>query len=1017
LPTGDALPAVGKWRRCRQINTDLIAGPARDGIGVLLGLGWAAIAALRFLLRDRILLDGVAGFAGLSMLVPHVLIALPFLFAGGAYAVWVPPVVVIAVVLGRLAFHRLRDADPGDSGYAVRGPVLAVLVTATVLVEFGALLAVRLVVVPDPRTSFWHAVTADSWSDAWSALIEPLAGIIVVVVLIAAVGRRLAGWARRVNSTALVLVAVAVPFVLPLPFGGGGVALTAGPVATPEYGKLVLCAALAWAVARDSYRFQGGPLSEGLEGVRDATSPGRMIKTLYVNYRFLLLPLAVFAVVAVASGARHDFGTIVPAALATMGVTWCATRYNLDRNRVGGEKADRRGHLVALYRLFVGAAVLLIAGSVALFTTDYVGERGRVWNDPWRFHWDAPCAVVDAPAPIDATVPAGRVACLRSLSADAESEKSQVARAIAATADGGLWGRGLHDRAAAAVQARATDFVLAVIWNKLGGLVVIGAGLLLALLSAALVRAATLDPAATRPSVPLLFAAGLGTMLTGQFLFVLAATANVVPHTGIPAPLLSRGGQSTLAIGIGIALVLAVSRAHPGPVAAPRVRVVTATGYTALLAGIVAVLTLVPYAAPRLADPDLPTIYAQDRKLCASRTADLAGLAAPPPDPASCSTDLIALTRTRVAVAFDGGGKLVLDRQSGEWTPDDLGGLDAGDLGGLLTPSGVLRTSFPAVMEVSAGVDLRDRLLPARSHRVDSELGLTLDPVAQHRLAVALRSAAPAAVVVLDAATGRILVSASAEPAPAPVAEVDPRVERAFVGRHQGYGPRDVDGNVDDAVEMPQCPRRSRDGAGQDRCWKWSYTEPGAVAAADGALGRRYPYGDAVAPLTDAVADGGDFADQASRVGMRIGGCEGVDRWTAQPLKGSVSSCVPVPAEPGRSRGTPLTLAVLAAAVANGGQAVHPRIVDRVTYPATGVTVDSPATPPSVAFPAETARRLAASRYPESGGLHVLTADADSYRWICGFTADSRTAFAAVVETPAQAGAVLDAIRTTIGDR
>src|SRR3954466_13725249 len=37
---------------------------------------------------------------------------------------------------------------------------------------------------------------------------------------------------------------VALVFVLPR-FFGGGVALTAGPVATPEYGKLVLCAALA----------------------------------------------------------------------------------------------------------------------------------------------------------------------------------------------------------------------------------------------------------------------------------------------------------------------------------------------------------------------------------------------------------------------------------------------------------------------------------------------------------------------------------------------------------------------------------------------------------------------------------------------------------------------------------------------------------------------------------------------------------------------------------------------------
>lgn len=1021
-----------------KIITDLFAGPSRDGILVLLGLGWAAIAAIRYLFRDRILLDGPASSAALSMMAPHVLIAVPFFFAGGAYVLWVAAVVVAAVVLGRLAFNRLRDRNPGAAGYAIRGPVLAVLVTATVLVELGALLAVRLVVVPDPRTPFAGAFTGDAWAAAWSALVQPLLGIIVLVVLPACLGRRRLGrWAAlalrgdvpvRRHLTLWIIGAVAFVFVLPR-FFGGGVALTAGPVATPEYGKLVLCAALALVVARDSFRFQGGPLSEGLAGIRVAAGPGPAVRALYRNYRFVLLPLAVFGAVAVTSGLRHDFGTVVPAALATMGVTWCATRYNLDRDRVDGEGPRRGAHLKAGYRLFVGVAVLAIAGAMALLTTDYVGERGRVWNDPWRFRWDAPCAVVDSPDQV--TVPAGRIACRRSLAADAESEDSQLARAIAATADGGLWGRGLRDRVSGAVPAGSTDFILAVVWNKLGGLAVIAAGLLLALLSAALVRAATVDPAAARPSVLLLFASGLGAMLTGQFLFVLAATANVVPHTGIPAPLLSRGGQSTLAIGAGIALVLAVARyAGPAPQAVPAapVRLVATTGTVALLAGVVAVLTLAPYAAPRIANFRLPAVYAQQRPLCPSRTADLAGLATPPPDPARCSTDLIALARTGVAVSFDDGGQLLLDRQTGEWVPDgDLAGLATDDLGHLLDPSGLLRTTYPQVMEVSAGARLSDRLRPAPRHPVDGRLALTLDPGAQHRAAAALHDLAPAAVVVLDAATGRILVSAATEPGGSGAGPLDPAQAKDFARQHRFYVHPDGSGGIDDTRKDDSCLRRSKDGSEQDDCWLTSYTEPARPARADGALGRSYPYGEAVAPLRDAGTSDG-FADQAGRLGLRIGSCDGPDDWSSVKLSGAVASCVPVPAAPTRSRGTPLTLAVLAAAVANGGKAVHPRIVDRITYPATGVTVRTPALPPSAAFPAATAGRLKAD-YPDAGGLRVLTADAAErtgtgvLRWVCGFTPDGTTAFAAVVQAPgpaeatARADRLLGAIRTTIGGR
>lgn len=950
--------------------------------------------ALRSLLAGRVLADGWRGAAGPALVGPHVLIALPFLLAGGAYTVWVPPVPVLVIGLSWLALRRLREPVAAAGGHPVRGPVLAVLISASVLVELGMLLTVRLVVVPDPKTGARDAFEPEIWAAAWPALVQPLAGLLLMAVLLAGprrwgrrwrdqrgqdrweqgprgYGRRWpAGWAVRARDldpagdvprprrTALALLIVAVPFLLPLPFAGGGPALKAGPFATPEYGKLILCAVLALVVAQNSVRFLGGRLSEGLTGMhRAARHHGyrRAARALYRNYRFVILPLAVFTVAAVASGLRHDFGTIVPAALATVGVTWCATRHNLGRDRLAGEGARRGAQLTAAYRLFMGAAVLFIAAATTLLGTDYVGERGRVWNDPWRFRWDAPCAVVDAPEHVDDSVPRERVACLRSLTADTESERSQIARAIAATADGGLWGRGVADSVSRAVPAGATDFVLAVIWNKLGGLVVIAAGLLLALLSAALVRTAAGVAPAGRPSVPLLFAAGLGAMLTGQFLFVLAATANVVPHTGIPAPLLSRGGQSTLALCAGIALVLAVARPDPrtpgrphspagaGPDSSPGagpdsgdrlpaapVRVITATALAAFPVVIVLVLTLVPYAAPRLGDPRLPVIYTQHRPLCPARTADRSGLESPPPDPRECSTDLITLARTRLAVSI-GGGRLILDRQSGEWEPGgDLDGLTADHLGGLLGVSGALRASYPWVTQISAGTGIRRRLLPPPRDRVDAEIALTLEPRRQRTAADALATLpAATALVALDTATGQILVSASGAPGGGAARKVPKSAKRRFDDQHRGWVRPDEAGRVDDSAPDPLCRRRSVSAADQDGCVRWSYTEPGGPDTVDGVLGRGYPYGGALDPLRQAVP-AGDLPRQAARLGLRTGGCDGPDRWMADRLDATVSSCLPDPARPDGAHGTPLILAVVAGAAA-GGTAVHPRIVRQVT--------------------------------------------------------------------------------------
>ncbi|WP_436529281.1 FtsW/RodA/SpoVE family cell cycle protein [Actinoplanes sp. HUAS TT8] len=909
---------------------DLLAGPARDGLLVLAGLGWAAVAAGRLLFRPRLRVPALTRADGLFLWVPHVLVAVPFFLAGAAYALWVPAVTAVALVLGHHG-RRLTRCDDGS----IRGPVLAVLTGGTLLLQFGLLLAVRLVVAPDPRVRFSAALGADNLRTAWSVLIQPLLGLLIVIVAlhfrnrIRLFPKRLPQW-----PPGWIAPAVAAPFLLPLLTGAGGPALTLGPIATPEYGKLLLCGALAVLVARDGYRFHDVRLFRSL--LRIHRAPGGLWRrpALVASYRasrFLLVPIALFGLVAVASGLRHDFGTIVPAALITMGVTWSATRYNIDRDRVAGEPEPPAVRLVLAYRLFIGIAVVLIGGMVTLFGTNYVGERGRVWSDPWRFRWDAACVIVAVPP--DVAVPPGRVACLRSLKADAESEDSQLARALAATADGGLWGNGVRDRVSGQVSAGATDFVLAVVWNKLGALVVIAAGALTLILAAGLVRAAEHDRTAR------LFAAGLGAMIAGQYLFVLATTANVVPHTGIPAPLLSRGGQSTLALLIGVVIVLAGARRSMPATAAPR-RVVSTTATAGVLGGIVVVLTLVPYAAPAGL-----RVYSQRRPLCPGRPADRAGLETDPPDPRTCSTDRIALARTRVALTFPGDHRLVLDRPTHRWEPDQPGGLTGDDVAGL---TGQLESDYPGVTGFSAGARLSRRLLPPERDRVDGGLALTLDADLQHALAVAARGDVPASVAVLDLTDGRVLARAdnrTTRHAP----PVDDETAEDFAGKHPYYVRPEPGDLVHDSERDPSCVRRSRDGGGQKGCWRLSYTEPDPPAADPG-------------PTLDAAAGAG--------------------------------------------------------AVAQGGRPVRPRLVDSVTYPATGITEKVP-TGPEVAAP----DGVFPGSYLPVDGLRLRNRADGSAHWSTGWAEPGTVAFAVRVDTPDAAvaddrtGRILAALRTWIGDR
>ncbi|MFF5232360.1 FtsW/RodA/SpoVE family cell cycle protein [Dactylosporangium sp. NPDC000521] len=852
---------------------------------VMAGLGWAVLitTALSFGFRGgRWPMPGPAATFG----VPIGLLATGFWIADTRYGWWV--LAATAAVLGLGMAARSRFAGPARAGRltgqdrAVVAAVLATVTAAAVLTELGALMAIRLVVKPDPADSFTAALRAGPLLNGLRALGLPLFGVAVVAALAfvvrRAAGSRLRGAGRAAWSIAIrdgirsdgpdpghlrraqivLLVAVVVLFGAPLlPFAGGGTggaALTFGWVATPEFGKLVFLALVALLVAPAGHWFD---INRGRFG--------RPLK----SRRYALYPLGAFCLVAILSGLRHDFGTVVSVLAATVGVTWAATRFTmLGKPNAGvgglfGRTLRRLRKSLRAYRPFLGfgAILLIVTLLVAVFFTNYAGERTTIWADPWQYRWDSGCVRVDA-AP---AVPDGWQGCQRAAAADAESGRSQVARALSAVADGGLLGRGLADTTSSFVPAASTDFVLVVIWHKLGAVSVLLAAALTMLLGLGLTRAAR------RPVIPLgagptpveLFAAGLGAMIAGQFLFVFAAGVNVLPHSGVPAPLLSRGGQANLAILIGLLAVLAAGRALPGtsggtwtpePVRSPSAGRLGLLVPSAMCLAVVCVVTTVPYAAP-LGGGWHPAVYATGRPLCPARQPQPESMLSPRPEPRDCSTDRLAHQRTQIEIRFGDRPGLLQQRPAGTWSVLDdpgLGGLVLADLAGLLrlgSGAGVLELTgdpFGAVLDGTAGTGLAGRLVPPGARNsADGWLSLNLDPRLQHATAVAMRSGGPGGepplvggAVVIDAQDGRVLaaVTTPAEPA-RPVVIRDPVAERAAVVDYEQAHRGCVPG-------PPAAPPGS--------CWTWSIQRPapGLDHTGEAEL-RRYVGGDPNVTLPD----------------------------------------------------------------------------------------------------------------------------------------------------------------------
>ena len=754
----------------------------------------AAIPAAGRGLLSRILRGGYP-----NLYWPLALVWLGFWIGGRfrttPWAMAVGLLVLFATAAG-IYLVRLAHGRRGDT--RVAGPAVAVVLSTAVLTLVGLLMTVRLVVVPDPTVGFVGGLNGDAREAGLWAVLVPAStlALTLTAILVALIGAqrrpflapaaRAASqasewrtrirdrWERSAGGTGrhvVAMFAVVALFAAPL-LDPGSHGLTFLGIATAEYGKIAYLWVLAGVLADYAFGYRTRPA-----GFRRDCDRRTAMREFVLTRRHVLYPVILFGLVGITSAVKSDIGPMIPLFAGTLAMIVYSLRGELRRSpdivgRRGLPRIRAQLHRSLSYSrpLWPPLTGILVLGVAVAFFTPYVSERREVWENPWVYAWSLNC-LPPQPGVVPPPTPGGTDACQQQLASEVANRRSQIAQSLSVIADGGIWGRGLPDTTSGRVPAGSTDFVLAVIWSKLGGLVVVLTAAILALLAAALSRtrqqllaAPTRENGTALPDgqpsvVARLFVVGLVGVLLGQFVFVFAAAVNAIPHSGITAPFLSRGGQSTIALGLGIIIALAVIYRSAVPAGPPdsratgrkRPRLTTPGIAFAICLALAIVVTLVPYSG-----------YEERRPFCLTQVV-----------PQRCSTDRIAFDRTVVEVWIDGRLQYVRNRSQARWEPIGQPAISLVDLAGLLQVSsrsgGALELALTDVVEGSSGTSLRARLTPPREEGpARGVVQLAVDPRIQRAAATALRTDDPGSdrlaggIVVLDAATGRVLAAVTA---------------------------------------------------------------------------------------------------------------------------------------------------------------------------------------------------------------------------------------------------------------
>lgn len=137
----------------------------------------------------------------------------------------------------------------------------------------------------------------------------------------------------------------------------------------------------------------------------------------------------------------------------------------------------------------------------------------------------------------------------------------QVERSLDAFINGGLLGRGPGEGRVKEVLPDAhTDFILAVAGEEFGLLLC----LLIVMLFALVVLRGFSRVFKDSDFFVVVAVAGLLTQFALQAIVNIASTTNLIPPKGMTLPFISYGGSSTLALALGMGMVLALTRIRPG---------------------------------------------------------------------------------------------------------------------------------------------------------------------------------------------------------------------------------------------------------------------------------------------------------------------------------------------------------------------------------------------------------------------------------------------------------------------
>jgi len=143
----------------------------------------------------------------------------------------------------------------------------------------------------------------------------------------------------------------------------------------------------------------------------------------------------------------------------------------------------------------------------------------------------------------------------------ASGQGYQVERSLDAFSNGGLLGRGPGEGRVKEVLPDAhTDFILAVAGEEFGLLMC----LLIVSLFAFIVLRGFSRVFKDSNFFVVVATAGLLTQFALQAIINIASTTNLIPPKGMTLPFISYGGSSTLALALGMGMVLALTRVRPG---------------------------------------------------------------------------------------------------------------------------------------------------------------------------------------------------------------------------------------------------------------------------------------------------------------------------------------------------------------------------------------------------------------------------------------------------------------------